>query len=136
MELLAGAVNGVHHITLSVTDVTASAWWYQRLLGPANVIRRQGPDWERIRMDWPNGLVIGVTRHVATPEADAFSPLRVGLDHISLACPTEADVRSWATRLDELGMLRGPVEDMPYGWAVTARDPDGIAVEFFCDRTT
>ncbi len=128
-------VAGVHHLTLSVTDVERSADWYQRLLGPAAVVRREGPDWVRIRMEWPSGLVIGVTRHEGTSSGDEFDHARVGLDHVGLACSGEAEVREWATRLDDLGIAHGPVEDVPYGWAVTARDPDGIAIEFFADRT-
>ena len=127
-------VTGIHHLTLTVTDVEQSSEWYLRLLGPAVVVRREAPGWRRIRMAWPSGLVIGVTAHDATPPGEGFDHARIGLDHVGLACPTEADVRGWAARLDELGMRHGPVEDVPYGWAVTARDPDGIPVEFFCSK--
>ncbi len=127
-------VTGIHHLTLTVSDVEASAEWYLRLLGPADVVRREAPGWRRIRMAWPSGIVIGVTAHDATPAGEGFDHARIGLDHVGLACATEAAVRDWAARLDELGMTRGPVEDVPYGWAVTARDPDGIAVEFFCSK--
>lgn len=128
-------VLGIHHLTLSVTDVERSAAWYQELLGPAEVTTREGPGWVRRRMAWPTGIVIGVTRHEATADGDVFAHARVGLDHVGLACSTEADVRDWAARLDQLGFEHGPVEDVPYGWAVTARDPDNIPVEFFCSRT-
>ena len=124
----------VHHITLTVLDVERSAEWYQRVLGPADAATRAGDGWHRIRMAWPDGLVIGVTAHVATAPGDAFDARRVGLDHIGLACSSEEEVRAWADRLDELGVDRGPVETVPYGWAVTARDPDGIAIEFFCAK--
>lgn len=129
-------VTGVHHLTLTVTDADASADWYQRLLGPADVVRREAPGWRRVRMAWPSGIVIGVTAHDATPTGQGFDHARVGLDHVGLGCASEADVRRWADRLDELGMGHGPVEDVPYGWAVTARDPDGIPVEFFCSKPT
>ena len=124
----------VHHVTLTVLDVERSAEWYQRVLGPAEAITRAGDGWHRIRMAWPDGLVIGVTAHEATAPEDAFDARRVGLDHIGLACASEEEVRAWADRLDALGVDRGPVETVPYGWAVTARDPDGIAIEFFCAK--
>lgn len=127
-------VTGIHHLTLSVVDDEASAAWYQRLLGPAMVVRREGGGWTRVRMQWPSGLVIGVTRHDGTLAGDRFDHLRTGLDHVGLGCASEADVRGWAERMDALGIGHGPVEDAPYGWAVTARDPDGIPVEFFCSR--
>lgn len=127
--------HGVHHITLSVTDVERSAAWYEALLGEAQRTNRAGDGWQRIRMSWPNGLIIGVTAHDATAANDEFDTTRVGLDHLGLACTSEDDVRAWAQRIDSLGFQRGPVEDVPYGWAVTTRDPDDIAVEFFCSRS-
>lgn len=125
----------VHHVSLSVTDPARSAEWYQALLGEASIITREGPGWHRVRLEWPSGLVIGLTCHEATDRGSAFDHTRVGLDHLGLACPDEEAVRSWAGRLDSLGFTCGPVEDVYYGWAVTARDPDGIAVEFFASRT-
>jgi glyoxylase I family protein len=116
-----------------VSDVDRSAQWYQALLGTAQVIHREGPGWVRIRMQWPNGLVIGVTEHEATT-GSPFDESRIGLDHIGLGCKDESEVRAWHDVLDRLGFEHGPVEDVPYGWAVTARDPDGIPVEFFCSR--
>ncbi|MDO8733051.1 MAG: VOC family protein [Actinomycetota bacterium] len=74
------------------------------------------------------------TKHESTQLSDRFDHNRVGLDHIGLSCPSEAAVRGWADRLDELEFPHDPVEDVDYGWAVTARDPDGIAVEFFCRK--
>ena len=128
-------VGAIHHVTLTVGDVVRSADWYDAVLGPSDRAVRRGDGWERIRMAWPSGLVIGVTRHDATAGDDAFDTTRIGLDHIGLACRSEADVRAWADRLEALGIPHGPVEEAPYGWAVTARDPDGIAVEFFCPRS-
>ena len=125
----------VHHITLTVSDVEQSAAWYQRLLGSADAAHRTGDGWQRIRLAWPDGLVIGVTAHASTTREDSFDYSRIGLDHIGLACASEQEVRAWATRLDELGIDHGPVESAPYGWAVTARDPDGIAIAFFCSKT-
>lgn len=128
-------VGGVHHITLTVRDVARSADWYDTVLGTSDRAARAGDGWERIRMAWTSGLVIGVTRHWTTSAEDSFDTTRVGLDHIGLACPSEDAVRAWSARLDALGVDHGPVEEAPYGWAVTARDPDGIAVEFFCPRS-
>lgn len=125
----------VHHVSLSVTDPERSAEWYQALLGEASILTREGPGWRRLRLQWPNGLVIGFTCHESTDRGATFDHTRVGMDHLGLACPDEGAVRAWAMRLDALGFAHGPVEDVPYGWAVTARDPDGIPVEFFASRT-
>jgi glyoxylase I family protein len=125
----------VHHVTLTVTDPERSAQWYEALLGPAAVVRREGPTWVRVRLQWPTGLIIGLTRHEGKADpADRFDHTRVGLDHVGLDCGSEAEVRAWLARLDELGVGHGPLEDVPYGWAVTARDPDDIPIEFFADK--
>ena len=124
----------VHHVTISVTDAAASAEWYQRLLGPAEIIHREGPDWVRVRMQWPSDLVIGATQHAGTSAGDRFDHRRVGLDHLGLACADEGEVRAWAALIDDLGLERGPIEDVPYGWAVTTRDPDGLPIEFFAPK--
>lgn len=126
--------NPIHHITLTVNDIEATATWYRSLLGEATVIHREGPDWRRLRLNFPSGLVLSFTQHDAAAEGQKFSHLTVGLDHIGLACESENEVRGWAAKLDELGFKHGPVEDVPYGWAVTARDPDNIPIEFFCAK--
>ena len=128
------AAPAIHHLTLTVTDVTRIAEWYQALLGPATIAERPSPDWDRIRMQWPGGLVIGVTAHRSTQTGERFDHTRVGLDHIGLGCADESAVRAWAQRLDAIGAPRGPVEDVAYGWAVTGRDPDNIPVEFFAGK--
>lgn len=124
----------VHHVTLTVTDAHVSADWYRQLLGPAQVIFREGPGWVRWRMQWPGGLVIGVTQHETTAGSDTFAHDRVGLDHLGLGCRSRAEVEQWAAHIDAIGATRGPIEDAPYGWAVTVRDPDNIPVEFFCGK--
>jgi len=122
----------IHHLTLTVTDVDESARWYQQLLGDADVVQRSIPGGRRIRMSWPDGLIIGVTEFDDVANSDTFSHGRVGLDHVGLACATPDEVREWAQKITDLGYIRGPVEEAPYGWAVTSRDPDNIPVEFFC----
>ena len=127
-------INPIHHITLTVNDAESTATWYQSLLGEATVIRREGPGWKRVRLNFPSGLVLGFTQHDAAAKGQKFSHLTVGLDHIGLACASESEVRGWAAKLDELGFEHGPVEDVSYGWAVTARDPNNIPIEFFCSK--
>ena len=126
--------NPVHHITLTVNDIEESANWYKSLFGEASEIHRDGPGWKRLRLTWPTGLVIGVMQHDEALPNQKFSHLSVGLDHIGIACESEDDVRSWMTKLSELGFEHGPFENVAYGWAVTARDPNNIPIEFFCAK--
>jgi catechol 2,3-dioxygenase-like lactoylglutathione lyase family enzyme len=122
----------IHHLTLSVSDVEVSSRWYQHLLGEAQVVQRTMPGWRRIRMSWPDGLIIGVTQFDDATNSGPFNHLHSGLDHVGLSCSSKDEVREWAEKITELGFERGPVEEAPYGWVVTARDPDNIPVEFFC----
>ncbi len=123
----------IHHLTLSVGDLEQSAQWLRAVLGPADEVERSGPGWRRVRMAWPDGLVIGVTVHEGG-ENGLFDHRRVGLDHLGLTCASSEEVYEWAARLEELGVEHGPVEVESYGWAVTARMPDGLPLEFFCPR--
>ena len=125
----------VDHVTLTIGDLKTSSAWYRALFGAAETFTLTGPGWQRQVLYWPGGLAVGLTEYAATTAGDAFDHTRVGLDHLGLACRSSDEVRAWAARMDELGVVHGPVEEVPYGWAVTARDPDGIAVEFFCLRS-
>ena len=42
------------------------------------------------------------------------------------------ELEQWANRLDELGIAHGGIKDAHYGSGVSFRDPDNIALEFFC----
>ena len=121
----------IDHVTLSVTDPDRTVAWWRSLLGEADGGEESGPGWRRCWLAWPDGLLLVFVRHDDASDADRFAHARVGLDHLSLSCADEAEVRSWAARLDALGVDHGPVETPEDGWVLTARDPDGIAVEFF-----
>ena len=62
---------------------------------------------------------------------EKFSELRVGLVHVGFGCADRAQLENWVTRLGELGIERAGIVDAPYGSALSFRDPDGIALEFF-----
>jgi glyoxylase I family protein len=66
-----------------------------------------------------------------TAAGDCFDPLRVGLDHISFAVPTRADLDRAASLLDERGVEHGPIRQLTaLGLSFLAFfDPDGIALE-------
>jgi catechol 2,3-dioxygenase-like lactoylglutathione lyase family enzyme len=124
----------IHHVTLTVASAQKSAQWYQALLGEAKVVERQMEGWTRVRMAWPSGLIIGVTEYARDTDLVPFTHLNAGLDHFGFRCRSESEVKEWAEKISDLGFSRGPIEEAPYGWAVTARDPDNIPVEFFCPK--
>jgi catechol 2,3-dioxygenase-like lactoylglutathione lyase family enzyme len=124
----------IHHLSLSVGDAVETAGWFQQLLGGALVTERMGDGFRRLRLAWPSGLVLSITQHDQTDLSDRFDHRRIGMDHFSLACSSKAEITDWCAHMDERGIEHGPLEDVAYGWAVTARTPDGIPVEFFCAK--
>ena len=124
----------LHHFTYTVADPQRSAAFYQALFGPGEAVERKGEGWTRIRVRWPNGLMLGFTRQETTPAANTFDPRRLGMDHVGFGCATEQEVHDWAARFDELGVPHGPIEEETYAVVVTGRDPDNIPVEFFWAR--
>jgi len=120
----------VTHVAVTVSDLDRSVEWYGRLFGAKPVL------------DEDTGAVparrLGGGRHPgwAAPvpdlvSADSFSERRPGLDHIAFGCADRAELDTWASRLDELGISHGGIVDAGYGSGVSFRDPDNIALEFF-----
>jgi catechol 2,3-dioxygenase-like lactoylglutathione lyase family enzyme len=52
--------------------------------------------------------------------------------HISFGVADRSELEKWASRLDELGVDHDEIKDASYGSGLSFRDPDGIALEFFC----
>jgi catechol 2,3-dioxygenase-like lactoylglutathione lyase family enzyme len=69
----------------------------------------------------------------ATPNGDVFNPFRVGLDHLALACTTEAELERVATALSEAGVENTGVKTDPTlnKKYVAFKDPDRIAWELY-----
>jgi len=128
------SMNPIHHITLSVSDLKQTSDWYLKLFGDAEVFPSEGEGWQRVVLVWANGLMLSFTKHELSNPDESFSHLRIGLDHIGIPCQDQAEVVDWFNRLSELRFEHGPIEDASYGWAVTARDPDNIPLEFFCPK--
>jgi glyoxylase I family protein len=63
--------------------------------------------------------------------ADRFDEDRTGLDHLSFAVDSRADLDAAATVLDDRGVPHGGVKDIGVGAVLEFRDPDGIALELF-----
>ena len=48
-----------------------------------------------------------------------------------LPVTSRSELEAWQARLDGLGVANGGVVDAAYGSALSFRDPDNIALEFF-----
>jgi glyoxylase I family protein len=138
-ETTAPAVTGFHHFSPTVSDVEASAQWYERVFGMNRIpvkIPHYGAEEEGyavLLLDPRSGIAIGLHHHEANP-GQTFDEIRTGLDHISFGVADRAALESWAGWLDELGIKHSGVVDsdnpMPYS-VVVFRDPDNIQLELF-----
>jgi glyoxylase I family protein len=129
-----------HHLRLTVTDVSRSREFYTRVLG-FDVALETPPD------DDPDGVVadtlqggvvlvnagvmVGLRPVDAAHAGDRFDPFRVGLDHLSFAVGSRADLDDALATFDAHGVEHGPIREVPaMGMAfLAAFDPDGIALE-------
>ncbi len=128
--------DGISHLDFTVSDVDASAAWYQRVLGLRQVRR---VDFEQrtmiVLLHDQSGLVIGLNQHSAST-GERFDERRAGLDHVGFAVSTRADLDVWQARLADLGVEHSPVADTESGAALVFRDPDHIQLEFWWARAS
>jgi glyoxylase I family protein len=143
-----GIINplGFAHVRLTVTDIRRSKAFYQRLFG-----RPPGSDFSD-EIDDPtvhddpwrtyggcsftfHGVTLGL-RPVASAD-DRFDADRVGLDHLSLRVGSVDDLYEAARRLDDAGIPRGEISDLPpFGLVIlSVQDPDDINLELAAPRT-
>ena len=137
-------VGPIHHLRLTVSDVARSAAFYTEVLGFEVAVAEAPPEGTEHREAIAESLQDGVNlahqgmffglRPVDAARSDAgdrFDALRVGLDHLSFAVPTRADLESAIEVLDARGVEHGPIRELaPLGLSFLAFfDPDGIALE-------
>jgi len=129
-----------HHIRLTVTDVARSREFYTQVLG-FDVALESPPDddLDGVVADTLQGGVVLVNAGVmiglrpvdAAHAGDRFDPFRVGLDHLSFAVGSRADLDDALATFDAHDVEHGPIREVPaMGMAfLAAFDPDGIALE-------
>jgi len=120
---------GIHHLALRSTDLERSRRFYAEILGFPVVL--EAPN---IFIFLAGSSAVAVRGPEAgTPQGDMFSPFRVGLDHVALACTDEAELERVALALSEAGVENtGAKLDEVLGKRYVAfKDPDRIAWEFY-----
>ena len=127
------AVAGLHHLSLTVSDLDASVPWYCDVLG----FHQLGADWHddagrTVVLTQKTGFVLLLQEHKAH-EGSTFSEFRPGLDHVSFRVPDGATLEEWRERLGRLGVEVQPVRQEEYGTVLIFRDPDRIQLELFVD---
>jgi glyoxylase I family protein len=118
------------HVALTVTDLSRSVPWYERLIGAGPVLDEDtGPFRHAVFVI--GGTLLGLHQFPEGVTGGPFDERRVGLDHVAFACASRTELETWRTRLDELGLPHGDIVDAAYGSGLSFRDPDNIALEFF-----
>jgi glyoxylase I family protein len=128
------SITGQLEVNLSVRDPARSAAWYAQLLGMQERYDFTSSD-GRMRyiclIEPRSKLVLCLVGHAANP-GDALSEFRTGLDHLEFLVERCEDLREWAERLDELGIVHSGVTELEYtpDAMLTFRGPDNIQLEF------
>jgi len=132
------AISGVHHVSLTVTDIEASIAWYERVFGVKRIggtIPHYGcadTGYAVLLVDPRCGFMFGLHTNTANG-GESFHEARTGLDHVSFGVSGRDELVNWTRRLDELGISHSGVidETTPISYStVVFRDPDNIQLEF------
>jgi glyoxylase I family protein len=122
------SIDGFRHVALTVTDLDRSAAWYQDVLGFKELFRESSEVRSAAVLRIPGtALIVGL---IQFPDGDgeAFTPERVGLDHLCFAVADRAQLTAWAGRLDERGIAHSGLQEMTTGPILNFNEPDGIAL--------
>jgi catechol-2,3-dioxygenase len=125
------AFPALNHVAVTVRDVEVSGPWYRRLLGDPAVDEHTDAGFRHLVWLLDGRTLFGIHQHDRAAPDEKFSEFRVGLDHVGFGCANRAELETWITRLNDLGIDHGGIVDASYGSGLSFRDPDGIALEFF-----
>jgi glyoxylase I family protein len=121
----------IAHVSLTVSDLDRSIPWYERLFDAKLVLVDTAGAFRRAALVVAGQALVGLQDFPDPADSLPFNERRVGLDHLAFACSSRGELEVWKARLDELGIVNGGVVDAGYGSALSFRDPDNIALEFF-----
>ena len=119
----------IHHIALRVSDIDRARQFYIDTLGFPLIM-----EVDNLFLFLAGSTAIGIRGPAdGTPANDTFSPFRVGLDHLALACEQEEELERVAKGLAAAGVENTGIKmDETLGKRYIAfKDPDRIAWEFF-----
>jgi catechol 2,3-dioxygenase-like lactoylglutathione lyase family enzyme len=133
----AATITGIHHFSPTVSDVEASATWYEQVFSMFRIPitfphhEREETGYAVLLVDPVSGLAIGL-HHNEGNDGAPFDEANTGLDHIGFRVPDRASLDAWVTKLDGLGVehsgIRDITEPTPFS-TVVFRDPDNIQLE-------
>lgn len=86
---------GVGHVAVTVTDLSVSRPWYQRLIGAEPVLDEATDGDFHHTVFLIDGTLLGLHEHPSTDPDDTFTEFRTGLDHIAFGCPDRHSLTTW-----------------------------------------
>ncbi|MCV7279945.1 VOC family protein [Mycolicibacterium flavescens] len=135
----APTITGIHHVSITVTDLEASLAWYQRLFDAQRLPMKfphygcEDTGYAELLIEPNSGVVLGLHTNTGN-DGQQFDEARTGLDHVAFNVASRDALDQWTRRLDELGIAHSGVQtgDQPFPFAtVVFRDPDNIQLELF-----
>jgi|SRR5947209_6506823 len=120
----------IHHVALTVRDLSVSVPWYERLTGTQPVLDEDTGPFRHVVFAL-GGTLLGLHQFPGDTPIGEFDPQRPGLDHVSFGVAHRDLLEKWAERLDELGIPHGDIMEAGYGIGLSFKDPDGLPLEFF-----
>jgi glyoxylase I family protein len=124
----------IHHLGLTVSDATASARWYEDVLGFRPAGEYESEDGSRRKVFLAHDgldVRIGLCEHAASA-GDRFDETRPGLDHLSFEVGSLDDLYAWERRLRDASVPCSPVaaaNTLSGASVLVFRDPDNIQLE-------
>lgn len=127
-------MNAIHHVSLSVLDLSRSAAWYRQVFPLNQVIHEESENREALvfRIAGPR-LMLGLVHH-SDSSTNRFTPRNTALDHVAFDVESREELERWVQRLNELAIENSGLIDLPIGSIVNFTDPDGIQLALFWER--
>jgi glyoxylase I family protein len=127
---------GISHIDLTVTDRDRSERFYTEVLGFEVAKRVDKADFRLADMRHTGLGAELCVRQPTAGEGSPFDEFRTGLDHLSFAVATRAELERWQEHLERHGVAYTPIVDAPYGAVLVFRDPDNIQRQLMAEPGT
>ncbi|HEV2768149.1 MAG TPA: VOC family protein [Acidimicrobiales bacterium] len=123
-------ITSVHHLSLTVTDLSRSVEWYTQLLGFSIEREVQGATFRRTRLRHTDtSVILTLTQH-HEGSLETFRETTTGLDHLAFLVPTVADVEACERLFEDRGVPHSEVKRDALDVArIFFRDPDNIQLE-------
>lgn len=123
---------GVHHLKVPVTDVEASAAWFERAFGARRVHRFDHRE-EDGTLYAAMMMMPGVDAPVELRHASKAAKATAGYDPFTFGVKDKAALDAWVGHLDAQGIKHTPIVTGYIGHVIGIDTPDGLALRVYTD---